>query len=268
LRFVNFGLVFHDLKFASRQVSKNSTISIAIILTLSLGSGANIAIFNLLNAIILKKLPVERADELVRVSLISQQGEDVGFTYDLFNQFHQIQQVFAESYGTSYPENMKLGKDQDSTGVQVQLVSGDYFSVLKATPYLGRFLTGEDDQQNSLVGILSYQMWAKAFNKNPQILGETLYVDRQPITVIGVAPPEFIGDVVGERVDLWLPLGLYSQMYNRMMVSGNSSSLAFIYVIGRLRTDIEKVKAGLEVTMGRLHENAKGAQTRSFIESA
>ncbi len=252
--FFNLALILQDLKFALRQLHKHAAFSAVVILTLGLGIGANIAVFNLLNVVILRKLPVERAEELVRVAPISERGEDLGFTYDLFDQFQRVQRIFAECYGASYPATMELGIGPNSKNINVQFVSGNFFSVLRVSPYLGRVFNREDDERGNLVGVLSYHLWTKTFNGDPQILGQTLYVDRQPITVVGVAPPRFFGDVVSENTDLWVPLKLHSQMYRVMGFSKHSASIAFIHVIGRAQPHLHEseMKASLAVSLKQL----------------
>ncbi|HKX32426.1 MAG TPA: ADOP family duplicated permease [Blastocatellia bacterium] len=268
MRYLHLDQTFQDLKFAFRQIRQHPTFSAVIILTLSLGIGANIAIFNLLNAVLLRQLPVKRADELVLISPVTQQGQKVGLTYELFEQFQRKQQALAESYGASYPETIEMGQAPENGKARVQLVSGDFFSVLTAAPYLGRLITRADDDQGGLVGVLSYQTWAQTYNKNPQILGQTIYLDRQPITVIGVAQAQFFGDVPGERIDVWIPLKLHSRIYHTLLTARNSSDFAFIHVVGRARMPEETMKASFALTLKQMLAEIGVRNRESSIEPA
>ena len=214
--------LLQDVRFALRTVRKNPGFAAVAVLTLALGIGANTAIFSLLNAILLRDLPVRNPSQLVLFGTGRGSGDTGGidttlYSYRFYEAVEQRNQVFAESSAMlSVMFGGMHGRVAGSASLEpmtVQLVSGTYFSMLGIEPILGREFTRADDEPLGAhaVGMISYRWWTRRFNRDPAILGKTITIGPTIYAIIGVTPPEFFGSTVGEAPDLWIPLSMEKQ---------------------------------------------------------
>ena len=187
-----------------------------LVLTLAIGIGANTAIFSLVDAVLIKMLPVKKPEQLFAVDSYNLRGEQNNFSYPLFEQLrdntHVFSGVFAAIDGTSNMEIVAPGSAQPLTG-EVQLVSGEYFQVLGVNALSGRTLTVEDNQVPGAhaVAVISYSFWRNKLGADASIVGKGIKLKNQPFTIIGVTPPEFFGESVGHAPDVWAPLMMQPQ---------------------------------------------------------
>ena len=217
-----------NLRLALRTLFKSPFITLVAILSLALGIGANSAIFSLFDQMLLRPLPVPRADELVNFkspgpkpgsnSCSQAGGCDEIFSYPMFRDLEKAQTSFT---GIAAHRNFggSLGYQGTSLSGEGLLVSGSYFPVLGLTPAIGRLFTPEDDKTvgNHFVVVLSHNYWRTRFALNPSVLNETLVVNGQAMTIVGVAPRGFTGTVLGNDPDVFVPLtmrGLMSPGFN------------------------------------------------------
>jgi predicted permease len=212
-----------DTGYALRALRHNLGFALVVLLSLGIGIGANTAIFTLIDALLLRTLPVPAADELV---VIGDPGRPSGvsegslrtdiFSYPLYTDLSRRPPLLSGLAATGRVRRLELTTDVGSSDAgggegerpQGRLVSGNYFAVLGLPALLGRPLTIEDDRAAgaSPVAVLSYRYWQRRFGGDPTALGRTVRVNRVPVTIVGVMPPEFSGEVVGRMTDLWLPL--------------------------------------------------------------
>ncbi len=224
--FARFGDEFRrDLSYAARQLSKSPDFTLVAVLMLALGIGANTAIFSLLNAILLRELPVREPEQLVFFGEARAEG-DTGFlpggstqifSYPFFREFRRKNEVFSDLAAIqSYPVPTygHLSGDSNLEKVNLELVSGTYFHTLGVNASLGRVFTDADDQTPGAhpVAVAGYSWWRDRFTENSPISNKTITIGATVYTIIGVAPPQFFGVTVGQSPDLWIPLTMQKQI--------------------------------------------------------
>ncbi len=212
---------WQDLHFAARILRKNSGFTAVAVLTLALGIGANTAIFSLMNAVLLKTLPVKNPSQLTLFGAGKWGGisDDVPnrswqlFSYPFYLQVQRDNSVFSDVTAISSMSSEvhgTIGEDSEAEAIHAQLVSGTYFSALGVNPILGRTFTDDDDRipGGGPVAVSSYAWWIRRFGADPSIVGKKMRIGSTVYTVIGVTPSEFFGSTVGESPDVWVPLSM------------------------------------------------------------
>ena len=210
--------VLKDFVFALRQLGKSPIFTIIAVLTLTLGIGANTAVFSVMNAVLLRSLPVRDPHGLYYLRMPADQGQPDGadnigdngtsFSYPVFSALRQrhdvLQALIAYAPLSMDTEPIRVGSTPlAATG---EAVSGNFFSGLTAGMLLGRPLTPADEQRHAPVVVLSYAFWTQAYARSPHVLGTVLYVRGVPLTIIGVAARGFFGVESGQSTDFWIPL--------------------------------------------------------------
>jgi predicted permease len=202
--------VVRDVAYACRLFGKSPGFTIAAVLSLALGIGANTAIFSVVNAVLLRSLPVPQPGQLVEVS---REG-GLTLSYPVYEAIRDRNDVFAGVLLTSagrFGASLRLG-GTDAGDVHFSPVSGNYFSVLGLSPILGRALT-EEDLPASNTAMISERLWERAFGRDPTVVGKTMRLGRSNYTVVGVAPPGFSGVITGHTIDVWVPITWFEQRY-------------------------------------------------------
>ena len=197
----------NDFRVAVRSLKAAPLVTAAAILSLALGIGANTAIFSLVNGLLLRPLPVRDPQKLAVVS--TGHGDLESFNYLMFDRIRQFNQ-FDGVLAWSLPGPATLTYASETQPVERFYVSGDYFSTLGVQAIRGRTLTSEDDVAgggpSGLVAVMSYRYWQTRFGGSPDVVGARMVIDRTPVTIIGVTPPEFFGLMVGRSFELALPI--------------------------------------------------------------
>jgi predicted permease len=196
-----------DLRFALRLLGRSPGFTIAVVLSLALGIGANTAIFTLLDAVMWRFLPVKDPDTLLAVGRQRGEAVDPGFTYSQYRLLLDNTTAASLAGYTTAPLNVSVDGPPEP-GVQGQLVTGDYFGLLGVNPVLGRNIGPEDDRapNGHPVAMLSHGYWDRRFAGDPGVTGRTIRLSSVPFTIIGVTPPEFFGVEIGAAPDLFIPL--------------------------------------------------------------
>jgi predicted permease len=242
------------------MLSKSPAFTTIAVMTLALGIGANTAIFSLVNAVMLKMLPVKDPGQLVVVGdptdVHSRHMGDpqvVSFSYPLYRDVSQGNSVFTGMLASGEAHRLRVTGDSageisgNSTGV---LVSGNYFSVLGVNALYGRVITPDDDSGTGAhpVTVVSYDFWKNKLGQNPNTIGQTLRINNYPFTVIGVAPPGFYGDTVGDAQDFWMPVTMQEQV-----ITGrkwlDSYNVTWLHVIARLKPGVSVANAAANVNV-------------------
>src|SRR5213592_1479952 len=183
-------------------------VTLVVILSLALGIGANTAMFSIVNSLLLRALPVERADQLVLLlsnPSVTPSSPWSNPVWELIRDRHAdlFQDTFAFSRRTTRFNLTQGGPTDFVDGVYA---SGRYFDALRVPPMLGRSFTAEDDRRgggpNGPVAVISYAFWQRRFGASADVGGRTQTIDRVPFTIVGVMPPEFFGTDVGSRSDV------------------------------------------------------------------
>ena len=252
--------LLQDLRYGLRMLGRSPGFTAVAVLTLALGIGANTAIFSLLNAVMLRKLPVEKPGQLVLLGSGRSAGSTSDFantdlySYPFFREMRQKNQVFSE---VSAELSLMFGKMHGAAGgsaglepIDVQLVSGTYFPMLGVNPILGRAFTAAEDEPagGHPVAVASYSWWKHRFAGDPAIVGKTVTIGSTVYAIIGVAPQEFFGTTVGESPDLWIPLSMEKQVspgWNGLDNKGFQS----LYIFGRLRPGVSAKQAEARVNV-------------------
>jgi predicted permease len=200
-----------DLHFGLRMLRKSPGFTCVAILTLALGIGANTAIFTLLHASLWRPLAVSDPKEIFHLMRASSEGDFAGefsYSYPLFQQFSKIASPWGEVFATEVVGSRKFGlngvSDQRVAG---EAVSGNFFSVLKVGPIVGRVLELQDDNLlgGNHVAVLSYAFWKRRCQSDASVLGRTIFYDETAYRVVGIARPGFSGIEPEVSVDVWVP---------------------------------------------------------------
>lgn len=204
-----------DLRYGVRTLRRSPVFTAVVVLSLSLGTGANAAIFQLVNAVRLQSLPVERPGELVSIGVDRHGKGRVGrgvrgrsiHTEPLWQALRAEQQAFTSvfAWGTSSWDLATSGEYRPARGFYV---SGNYFDALGVKPHAGRLLNDADDQKGcgSPVAVLSHGFWQARYGGDPGVVGRPIMLDRRPFEVVGVAPAGFFGVEVGRTFDVAIPM--------------------------------------------------------------
>jgi hypothetical protein len=199
-----------DLIFAWRQMRRTPVVSSVALLSLALGIGANVAIFSLVNALILKPLPIHAPDQLVILADKDPAQHNNSRTNPQweFIRDHQTALAVVAAYGSP---RFNLNTAGETRPVQGLFVSGRFFDTLGVTPHLGRHLTAEDDRRGGgtagPVAVLSHGFWLREFGGDPHAIGRTLVLDGHPFAIVGVSHRDFLGVQIGRAFDVAVPLG-------------------------------------------------------------
>src|SRR5437588_223768 len=183
----------NDLKFAFRQLCKNPGFTAVVVITLALGIGANTAIFQLLNAVRLKALPVSKPNELVEVRIVGgngglgiSDGVNAEMTYPLWEQIQKQHEPLSRilAWGSS---ELPIGGDVETRMVKCLWTSGDFFSALGITPFRGRLLNNDDNRRGAGPGgvVVSYSFWQREFGGEDSILGKSVTLGDRVFQIVG-----------------------------------------------------------------------------------
>ena len=205
--------MFTDLRYALRQIRKNPGFAAVVVLILALGIGANTAIFQLLDAVRLRSLPIQNPQELAEVRIVGGNGgmglnpsRYGGLTRPVWQEIRESQQAFSGVFAWTAAE-FRVGKGSELRRANGIRVSGDFFRVLGVRPWQGRLLLPEDEMAcPPSRAVVSYSYWQSQLGGRDLTSDIRLAVDGDSMEVIGVTPPEFFGLAVGERFDIALPL--------------------------------------------------------------
>jgi predicted permease len=208
-----------DIDYGIRAMLRSPALTIVALLSLALGIGANTAIFSLLDAVMLRSLPVRDPAQLILLGKGNTSGitDDFArtqlYSYPFYRQMLEENQVFSDIAAIFSMTNDVHGFVEgriESEPMNVQLVSGTYFTTLGVRAFVGRTLNDADDnsEDDHPVAVISYAWWKRSLARDPNVLNRKLKLGATTYNIIGVAPPEFFGTKVGEAPDLWVPLSM------------------------------------------------------------
>ena len=191
-----------DLGYALRLVRRNPAFSAVAVLSIALGIGANTAIFGIIEALLLRSLPVPHPERVLQVRLVAGGKSSDSFSYPMIRALSERKDVFASVGGFS-GNPFSVGPADGPVRVPGSWVSGGFFEALELRPAAGRLLQPEDDLPGAaLVAVISEGYWERNYQRDPCAVGSALLVEGQPTTIVGVTPPGFTGANVGETSDL------------------------------------------------------------------
>jgi predicted permease len=243
--------LLQDIRFGLRMLAKNPGFTAVAVLTLAIGIGANTAIFSLIDAVMLRMLPVPRPDELQQVRMLNPRrgGEgNTSFTNPLWEQVRDRQDVFSGVFAWD-DERFDLAQGGAVHYANGLWVSGDFFKTLELRPAAGRLITTSDDQRGCPgTAVLSYGFWQEHYGGAPSAMGSTLTLSTHPFEVVGVAPPGFFGMDVGSKFDVAIPIcaaAIFDGKTSRL----DHRSWWWLRVAGRAKpgVSLSQLAAGLRV---------------------
>jgi predicted permease len=262
--------LWQDLRYGARMLIKHKGLTIIAILSLALGIGANTAIFSLVDAVLLKSLPVREPEQLAQFKWVaksdfrlkvpdyhgsSRTDEATGleistsFPQQTFEQFRAQQRTLTDIFAFADLEQVNANVDGQAEMASGLVVSGGYFTGLGVRPVLGRAITADDDRSNApAVVVISFRYWERRFGSNPAVIGKQINLNNASFTIIGVTPREFAGVMGrGNAPDLTIPLMM------EPLVRGNNTNLNqraywWLLMMGRLKSGVttEQARAELE----------------------
>src|SRR5260370_4613604 len=275
--------LWQDLRFALRILARNPDFTLIAVLTLALGIGANTAIFSVLDAVLLRSLPVSHPEQLVTLSDPDEHGSSFGseggdrslLACSEFEYFRDHSGVFSDIFAadSQLPQRqITIPNASSRTGAQkesarVRLVSGDYFATLGVTPAAGSLFTREVDRARggSPIAILSYAFWKQRFGLDPLALGRTVQIHQTSFQIVGVTPPGFFGETVGAVPDLWIPMMMQDSVYPGRDLLTAAKDLTnmhlWLQVMARLKPGVTpaQAKASINVVFKGLLESQGSA---------
>ncbi len=252
-----------DVRYGLRLLARTPLVSIIIIASLALGIGANTAMFSVLNALLLRSLPVQHPEQL---AMVADAANTDSWTYPIWQQIHDRQDAFAGvvAWGETRLHSVQDGQPAELRGLYV---NGEFFDVLGTPAWLGRTLTRRDDQrgggQDGPVAVISYRYWQQRFGGSPSAIGSTIALDRVPFTIVGVTPPDFFGLDVGQTFDVAVPFGTEPLVRGRESTLDNRS-VWWLNVMVRVKPDqsVADAAARLRAMQPRIREATRPPDMR------
>ena len=270
--------LLQNLRYALRQLLRSPGFTLTVVLTLALGIGANTAVFTLFDQVLLRMLPVDHPEELVRFvwtgsfsGHISVFGGDQHsyFSYPMYKDLRDQNKVFS---GVLAADRTGVGlswhgqaEDKDA-----ELVSGNYFTLLGLKPVLGRLLTAQDDtiKNANPVLVLSYDYWKTRFAASRDIVGQTVLIEGHPFTILGVAPENFHSAIGGYKPGVFLPLSM-SEIAIPSMANNdslNDHQSLWLTTVARLKPGVTSAQA--QAQLGPLWHNLRAYELTLYKSSS
>jgi predicted permease len=289
-------ILLQDLRYAVRLLLKNPGFTAVAVLTLALGIGANTAIFSVLDSVLLRTLPVTHPEELVVLTdpdshgsaFGSEGGERSLLAYSEFLYLRDHNEVLSHIFAAdgqlrnvdATVGNLSANSQTHTEALRVLLVSGDYFNTLGVRAAAGQLFTPEVDRVRggAPVTVISYAFWKQRFGLDPSALGRTIRIRSSSFEIVGVTPPGFFGETVGQAPDVWLPIVMQEAIEpGRDLLTASPQGLLnqhiWLQVIGRLKPGITRTQANasLNIVFRNLIESLFGpglteAQRREFLD--
>ena len=204
-----------DLRFGFRISLKSPGFTLVAVLTLAVGIACSTTVFSWIDAVLVRPIPgVANGPGLLSLESLTPNGEFMTSSYPDYRDFRDRLTLLA-GLAVANPNPLSIGDEDHAERVWGELVSGNYFSVLGVKPALGRFFSPDeygDKQGGYPVAVISNGLWKRRFNASPGVIGRTMRVNRQQLTIIGVAPPEFRGSIPGLAFETWIPLVMAPQL--------------------------------------------------------
>jgi predicted permease len=244
-------VLWRDLRYAARMMRKSPLFVVFVVLTLGFGIGANTTVFTVINTLILNPLPVPGSSELAAVGLMkarstSNSSAPLPLSYADLKDYQSRNRVFRSLAGYTSSRPVTWQAAGTSEGMFSELVTGNYFSTLGLKPATGRFFLPEEDTTPGAqaVAVMNYGTWQSRFGGAADIIGKTLRINQVDFTVVGVAPPHFIGVNGIFGPDLWVVASMAEQLLpNEMQDAFSDRGKAFFQGVGRLNPGVRPAQA-------------------------
>jgi predicted permease len=244
--------VFRHARYGARLWRKSPLFAATAIGSLALGIGANTAIFSVIDALLLRNLPVRNPQELLMLTKVLPNDVWRTFLFREFDRYRALTQVFSDVLAVTPVDRSGIVADigaggaavPDDAPVRVGIVSGSYFSTMGLGAQIGRTLMPEDDQGigGHPVAVISHGYWQRKFGQDPGIVGRTFTLHSTKYTILGVTPREFTGDWIGRPFDMWIPVAMLYQVMPELPPGERGSRMSY-RIIARLRPGVTNAQA-------------------------
>lgn len=226
--------VRHDVRYGFRLIKQSPGFAVVTVLTLALGIGANAAIFTVLNALVLRNLPVWRPDRLVEVAAIYRNGATVPVSFPVLQQLQQNQKAFSDLFGWTPGLDYNVEVNGELSRTAVRGVTGNLYGALGSSPLLGRLIGPEDAGTPGVpVAVIGYEFWNRRFGRDPTVIGRTIHIENVSFTIVGVSRKWFMGMTPGTPPDITIPITA-----GPFAGQTTERALLWIFVAGRLRDGV------------------------------
>ena len=253
-----------DLRHALRLLMTQPGLTCPVVLALALGIGVNTTIFGFVDGLLFRPLPVERLDEVVRVTAIEREHPDDHFnsSYPVFTDYRDGAKSFAAlaAYSDDNAVHMSIGAGAPErlTGA---LVSGRFFEVLGTRAWRGRLLGPDDDRVAGRhpVAVISYGLWRRVFGGSDEVIGRTVRLNNHPFTIVGVTPPGVVGVSLDTLPDLWTPMAMAGQIMPEIASEFpvlKTRRFSWLEIVGRLKPGVTIAQAQAELDAIATHRAA------------
>ncbi len=268
------GTILYEIRMGLRQMRKAPVFTIVAVMTLALGIGANTAVFTLFDQALLRSLPVSHPEQLVRLHWTgdapghfnSYGGDDTEyFSYPMYRDLRDKNQVM-QAVIANDQQNVAVRWNNKPDMASCELVSGNYFEALGIRPALGRLFVPSDEALNAnLVTVLSFNYWKTQFASDPAVINQTLFINTQPFTIVGVAPPGFHSIVAGTLEDVFVPVTAKGVITPRWQDLEDRRS-NWLTLSGRLNPGVSRQQA--EAAMAPLWHALRAEEFKTFEHQA
>jgi len=237
--------LLNDLRYGAKMLWKSKVVTIIAVISLAVGIGANSAIFSLGNAILLRPRPVSHPEQLVEIYVSEGEQQPYSSTsYPSYLELRDHNDVLSglAAYGI---RQFNFGDANEVEQIWGEAVSGNYFDIIGVTPQKGRTFSPDEDivPRRNPVAVISHSLWQRRFNSNPEVVGKTITLNNQPLTVIGIAPPQYTGMIRGLSSEIWVPMAMMpavGEMGDRALTSRGNR---WMILVGRLKPETTLAQA-------------------------
>ena len=256
--------MMEDIRYALRQFLKTPGFTLTAVLTLALGIGATTAIFTLINAVLLKSLPVVKPSELIRIGNNEtccinggMQDDWSLFSTEQYREFRDHTPGFSNLAAFQAGRTMlgvrRVGSNHSSEPLGGEFVSGNAFQTFGLTAWAGRLLQPSDDHKGAApVAVMSYRTWQQKFGKDPSIVGSSFLINGNAFTIVGIGPPGYFGErLTSDPPSFWLPLCDSPLVQNGSFNVLDAPELDWLNLIGRVQpgANLKQMEAQLQVEL-------------------
>jgi predicted permease len=263
------GSVYRDFFDGLKSFSRNPLFACVFVVALAVGIGAAISVFTVIDALMLRPLPVPHPEQLVELTGNYRGHSRIPISYPMFAELERRQRAFKNICGWTAGGAFSVDINGTVSLFDVRSVTGNYYSVLGTKPLVGRLINPGDAHGNqvSQVAVIGYELWQERFGGDPSAVGKTIHIDGRLFTIVGVTQKWFTGMTIGSPPEITVPAGALLRSYDLQ-----SRSLLWLFVTGRLADDdtIDRASAQLQSFWPRLLEDtvpteSAGERRRSFL---
>ena len=251
-----------DIRYGARMMIRSPGFTIVTLLSLALGIGANTAIFSLIDAVLLKNLPVAEPERLYVLQPAGRKGMGA-FSYPGFEVLRAQNQVFSDTFPLGGGDRWNVIVSGQAELTNGELVTGNYFSALGVGAIAGRTISASDDKESATpVAVISHSYWKKRFALDASAIASSITINGAPFTIVGVAPKEFFGVAIGDAPEIWVPFSMLPRISPGATLA--DSGTWWLSAMARLKPGVseQQAQANLEVVLPMVQRRMEIPESR------